>query len=125
MTSWLPIPDYGGAYEASERGQIRSLARTVDWGRHGRTKYQQRELKQFRSKNGYLCVKLSLRSASRTEYVHELVLRTFLGARPAIQERSEIRHLDGDKSNNYLSNLLYGTSRENSLDYQKHRRVMK
>jgi hypothetical protein len=125
MASWLQIPKYEGAYEASERGQIRSVARVVNWGKHGSTRYRARELKQFKSENGYWCVKLSLRGSSRTEYVHELILRSFIGPRPVIKETSAIRHLDGDKSNNYLSNLLYGTARENALDYQKHKRVSK
>ena len=123
MAVWLPIPEYEGLYEVSERGRVRSVDRVVNWGRHGETRYRQRELELFSSKNGYSCVKLAKKGVTKTEYVHELVMRTFIGARPELTEKCEIRHLDSDKTNNYLSNLLYGTARENSADYQKHRKL--
>ena len=50
-------------------------------------------------------------------YVHHLVLETFVGPRPA---GLEVRHLDGDPSNNRLDNLVYGTSTENGQDMVAH-----
>jgi len=119
MLKWLAIPDYEGLYEINERGCVRSVERVVAWGKHGSTTYRKRELRQTKTKNGYLTVKLSKKGVSKTAYVHVLVLLSFMGPRPVTDEHSEIRHLDSDKTNNYLSNLIYGTSRENSADYQK------
>ena len=119
---WFSIPGYTGLYEVSTDGRVRSVARTVAWGRHGQTRYKQKELKQFASKNGYACVKLAKRGVTRTEYVHELVLRAFAGPRPETVERGEIRHLDGDKTNNTLQNLCYGTVKENAADRVAHKR---
>jgi hypothetical protein len=59
----------------------------------------------------------------RTAYVHALVLQAFVGARPVTKDRGEIRHLDGDKTNNKLTNLVYGTVVENGADRVKHNKM--
>ena len=117
---WRPVLGYEGFYEVSSDGQVRSVTRQVPYGRHGCTIYKGRPLKTFSSKNGYKCVKLALRCNTKTAYVHELVLRAFVGPRPVIEERSEIRHLDGNKNNNSLANLKYGTIKENAEDRKRH-----
>ena len=122
---WNPVPGYEGFYEVSDLGAVRSVTRQVPYGRHGHTLYKGRVLKQFNSKNGYACVKLSLCGALRTTYVHELVLRAFVGPRPIIQSKGEIRHLDGQKTNNTLPNLVYGTVVENAADRVKHNKIRK
>ena len=45
--------------------------------------------------------------------VHQLVMRTFVGEPPAGQE---VRHKNGDPTDNRLDNLEYGTRTENILD---------
>ncbi len=116
---WTSIPGYEGFYEVSNYGNVRSLTRHVPYGRHKQTVYQGRELKQFTTAS-YKSVKLARGGVTRTHYVHVLVLLAFVGDRPLIQDRSEIRHLDGDKSNNCLSNLKYGTVKENAADKKIH-----
>jgi len=49
--------------------------------------------------------------------VHILVAYAFCGDRP---EKSLVRHLDGDGSNNYADNLKWGTPLENAKDKKKH-----
>jgi hypothetical protein len=49
--------------------------------------------------------------------VHVLVAAAFLGPCP---DGQEVRHLDGDKLNNCLDNLIYGTRSENNLDTVRH-----
>ena len=120
---WNLVPKYEGFYEVSNLGAVRSMTRQVPYGRHGHTLYIGRVLKQFSSKKGYACVKLSLCGALRTTYVHELVLRAFVGSRPVTQSRGEIRHLDGRKTNNTLTNLVYGTVVENAADRVKHNKI--
>lgn len=46
-------------------------------------------------------------------YVHHLVMENFLYSRP---RHLETRHLDGDSLNNKLTNLKYGTHKENEND---------
>lgn len=49
--------------------------------------------------------------------VHTLVMLAFVGPRP---KGMHCRHLDGNPTNNSLSNLEYGTVTENQLDRARH-----
>ena len=51
-------------------------------------------------------------------YVHQLVVRAFLGP-PPTSEHSQINHKDGDKANNAVCNLEYATPRENRTHFLK------
>ena len=116
---WASVPGYEGFYEVSNYGDARSLTRSVPYGKHKGATYKGRELKQFVT-NSYLSVKLAKAGVAKTLYVHDLVLLAFEGRRPDFGSRGEIRHLDGDKFNNLLSNLKYGTTKENAADRKLH-----
>jgi hypothetical protein len=120
MEMWTAIPGYEGFYEVSNYGNVRSLTRQVPYGRHKGMTYKGRDIKQFFT-NNYLSVKLARAGITKTAYVHELVLAAFEGTRPQMTERCEIRHLDGQKTNNHIDNLTYGTTRENAADRKLHR----
>jgi hypothetical protein len=119
MELWTAIPGYEGFYEVSNFGNIRSLTRFVPYGRHQGMTYTGKDIKQFIS-GKYLSVKLSRTGVTKTRYTHELVLLAFEGVKPKMDVRCEIRHLDGDKLNNALSNLKYGTIKENYDDRKLH-----
>lgn len=76
-------------------------------------RYKGRELAASVAGNGYPMIKVR----NKTWYVHALVMETFVGPRP---EGSEIRHLDGDRCNNRVDNLKYGTHSENMMDRERH-----
>jgi hypothetical protein len=100
---WKLIPGFDGMYEASNLGRLRSK-----W-RGGRI------LRQCVKDTGYLFVNLSGGNVRRT---HSLVMQAFHGLRP---RGLEVRHLDGDKTNNALTNLEYATRSRNLLDKKWHR----
>lgn len=52
-----------------------------------------------------------------TRYVHRLVLEAFIGPCP---KGMECRHLDGNATNNRLTNLQWGTRAENDADMMRH-----
>ncbi|HUT09143.1 MAG TPA: HNH endonuclease signature motif containing protein [Thermoguttaceae bacterium] len=68
-------------------------------------------------RNGYHQVKLCRNGRKYTRKVHRLILQTFTVPRPS---GHECRHLDGDPTNNALSNLVWGTPKENSADSIRH-----
>lgn len=63
-----------------------------------------------------------MRNGKRTRLkVHKLVAWNYLPARPSTSH--EIRHLDGNKMNNKATNLIWGTSKENAADRERHGRT--
>lgn len=112
---WKNIPGYVGAYQVSNMGQVRSLERYVIGGRGGRQqRVPARVLKQAQDSDGYFVVSLCGKP-KKVAKVGRLVLLAFIG-------NSELQccHGDGDKQNNNLGNLRYGTAKENAEDRTKH-----
>lgn len=116
---WRPVPGYEGAYEVSDRGRVRSLPRKIEQRSKEGGAYLRSlpgvVLRPGRMPSGHLSVALG-RGNSRC--VHALVLLAFVGPAPA---KHEVRHLDGDESNNHLSNLRYGTRSCNGRDKKWHK----
>lgn len=102
---WRPVPGYAD-YAVSDHGRVVSHKRATP-----------KLLRAFLSYNGYQQVELLRDRVGKKFKVHQLVALTFIGERP---EGMETRHLDGDKSNNAASNLIYGTRSENIRDQVKH-----
>lgn len=122
---WLPVAGYEGWYEVSDRGHVRSLDRRVSsaanrMAPNGRSYViRGRVLTSPPDKNGYPYQWLS-RNGHRKQYaVHALVCTAFNGPRP---EGQEVRHLNGQPTDNRASNLMWGTTRENSDDVKDHGR---
>lgn len=67
--------------------------------------------------NGYYSVALWKNNKERRAYVHHLVLEAFVGSRP---HGMEALHADGNRKNNCLSNLRWGTRAENVGDMMAH-----
>ena len=66
---------------------------------------------------GHLHVELYQAGKPRQFYVHALVLTSFVGSCP---DGMGCRHLDGNPANNQLSNLCWGTPKENQGDRVRH-----
>jgi hypothetical protein len=113
---WRDIPGHEGRYQASSLGRIRSLDRTVTqlgrWGRPFTRKLKGQVLRPAGNKyNPHPYVVLGHGHAGSP--VHQLVAAAFLGPRP---EGCDVRHIDGDATNNRANNLCYGSRTENILD---------
>lgn len=65
----------------------------------------------------YCAVELRQEGRGQYIFVHRLVLMTFVGPLPPGQE---CRHLNGDRTDNRLSNLAWGTRIENMQDRKRH-----
>ena len=113
---WWPIPEYEGCYEVSTDGRVRSLDREVLRGGFPMN-LRGRMLKQNKNGSGYCQVVLSGPKGQWNAFVHRLVALTFLGDP---MDGQEVRHMDGCKNNNTLSNLKWGTKSENMSDCKRH-----
>lgn len=110
---WLPIPGFDG-YDVSSHGRVRSWKRS----RKGSgLPYLIR--KPYVDSHGYKTVPLGIGVKRQVKrQVHALVALAFLGPRP--EHLLVTRHLDGNKLNNHLYNLRYGTDSENRYDAVVH-----
>lgn len=96
---WKEIPGYDGHYSVSNLGRVKRNTATS-----GRPANRIRRLSHDR--DGYLTVSLSVHNRLKSEKVHQLVLRAFIGPRG---RRIEVNHKDGKKDNPRLDNLEYVT----------------
>ena len=111
---WKPIPGYNH-YEVSNLGNVRSIDRWLRFGRTEKLRFTKgRILRKCRNDGGYEQITLNRRTGC---HVHQLVLLAFVGPRP---KGMEALHGDGNKANNRLDNLRYGTRSENQLDRRNH-----
>ena len=94
---WKDIKDYEGLYQVSNLGRVKRITTG-------------RVLKPLKHANGYLMVKLSKNSIVYTKTVHRLVAEAFI---PNPEHKSEINHIDENKTNNSLDNLEWMTRKEN------------
>ena len=62
-------------------------------------------------KSGYRIVNLSFEGKTKTFYIHRLVAQAHI---PNPENKATVNHIDGDKSNNRVSNLEWTTRSENS-----------
>lgn len=108
---WKDILEYKGLYQISTHGRVKRL---IGWKCS-----RERIIKQrwWRKGFSYLCVELCKNGKRKPYKIHRLVLETFTGPLP---HGKESRHLDGNRINNHLNNLQYGTKSENTLDSVRH-----
>lgn len=95
------INDYGYRYFVDESGNVFSLLNGV---------YS--PLKQRVHCQGYIRFALCENGIVKQFYAHRLVAEQFL---PKIEGKDFVNHLDGDKTNNHVSNLEWCTKKENSV----------
>ncbi len=104
---WAPVAGHGGFYEVSDQGRVLSHKGPAP-----------KILRQYQDRHGHLRVALYSGGRSSKRFAHRLVLQAFVGDQPP---GMEVRHLDGNPTNNALENLAYGTRSQNMLDKKWHR----
>jgi DNA-binding XRE family transcriptional regulator len=112
-TRYLPIHGFPG-YEVGDDGTVWSCKRQrADVASQG----IMRRVKPGVTQTGYFRVDLYRNGKAQHRYVHRLVLEAFSGS---CSDEMECRHLDGNKANNRLTNLVWGTRLENAVDRRLH-----
>lgn len=102
---WLPMPN-NPRYQISNYGNIKSLS----YNKSGKEKL----LKKFLTKYGYETVSIQENGKSKTKWVHRLVAELFI---PNPENKPQVNHIDGNKSNNRADNLEWATGSENVQHY--------
>ena len=105
-----PIPNFTG-YKVDRDGAVWSNRQSIGnkWKR----------MKQSINRNGYKFVAIVRDDGARkTVKVHRLMLLAYVGE--PLPHQTHTRHLDGDPLNNRISNLAWGTPKENAADSRFH-----
>lgn len=109
---WKPIIGYEGFYEISNYGRVRSY-----YKKNGRTISNiPRLLKGKVDKDGYIEYSLSNNGVQKFKRGHRLVMENFT-SNP--ENKPQVNHIDGNKSNNHINNLEWVTQQENTLHAYK------
>lgn len=101
-------------YEVTPYGSVFSVS--SNWRGLGR-----RRLADHPNSDGYLRVRLTIDGKRKSYLVHSLVAAKFLPPRPSMKH--EICHIDGNRRNNLVSNLRWGTRKDNASDRERHGRT--
>jgi hypothetical protein len=113
---WKPVVGYESVYEVSSCGRVKSLQRMArTW--YGYRTVSERILRPTVDIYGYLFIVLCVNMKRKVGKIHILVLTAFKGIKPV---GLETRHLDGDKTNNNIENLEWGTKKLNGEDRVRH-----
>lgn len=114
--TWKDHPDYP-VIQVSDQGRVYRKPRTVIRGQDKYTLSGRIAALNTGSKTGHLKVAIRMDGQYYHAWVHRLVLETFVGPCPP---GHEALHGDGGPKDNRLSNLRWGTSKENSEDTIRH-----
>lgn len=95
---WRWVDGYEGVYEISNQGRLRKYKRS------GESKI----VKTFICA-GYECVGLIYKGKKRHTRIHNLVAEAFISPK---KNGFQVHHIDGNKSNNVLSNIAYISSKD-------------
>jgi hypothetical protein len=92
-----PIKDFEGLYEISNLGKVKNLKTN-------------RILKTQILKIGYKSINLCKNSKLTTKYIHRLIATAFI---PNLENKPEVNHINGIKTDNQILNLEWTTHKEN------------
>lgn len=110
--SWIDIKDFEGKYQISNLGRIKSILRKLN-SRYGQNRtLNEKFLSLNKDKNThYVSITLSKDNKRFTKSIHRLVAQAFI---PNPENKCCVNHIDGNPSNNLLTNLEWVTMKENS-----------
>lgn len=111
IEEWLDIPEYEDAYQVSSLGCVRSLPRTVRWGKDGTRRIDGKVLSPIArgdGKAGSLTVNLKLAGNNRLVSIARLVYGAFVGPIPS---NGRVFHANLDESDNRVDNLTLNRPR--------------
>lgn len=114
---WKDIEGYEGCYRISSIGRVKSLERTVRCHKNANgidtvKTLEKMFLKPMIRRGGYFFVQLSKNGVKTSFSIHRLVISAFT---PNVDNKPQINHINGIKTDNRIENLEWCTSLENQM----------
>ena len=104
------IPGYENCYAITEDGQVWSY-------------YRKRFITLHKTRVGYYEARLHKKGVCKNYGVHRLVMMTY---KPVDNMESlDVNHLDEDKSNNHISNLVWASHKDNCNYGNRNQKISK
>lgn len=100
--TWKPIPGYEDYYEVSTLGRVKRIK--------GKKGTHIGRILEGTLRNGYLTVELASDDAAKVYRINRLVAQTFI---PNPENKLEVNHINGIKTDNRVENLEWATHNEN------------
>lgn len=108
---WMPIEGYEGLYEVSNLGRVKRLLKTCKYINNKSSTPRTEHLKYPTLNNyGYYKVTLWKNNNRAFFYLHRIIAKAFI---PNPDNKPEVNHINGIKTDNNLSNLEWVTTAEN------------
>ena len=113
---WKDIEGYEGLYQVSNYGRVRSLDRYVKQNHNTKQLKKGKLIQPIKDCKGYLRLKLCKENTSKRVKIHRLVAQAFI---PNPENKPQVNHIDGNKTNNRIQNLEWCTNSENQIHAYK------
>lgn len=107
---WKDVVGLEGYYMVSNVGRVKSCERTFICGRGGERKTTEHIIKTVLKKNGYVHCTVSVEGKIYYMSVHRMVAEAFI---PNPENKTQVNHINTNKSDNRVDNLEWSTSKEN------------
>lgn len=109
---WKDVVGYEGLYQVSNIGNVRSLSRKRYTGGVLKERVLRKRPAVTRKGNKYYRVALFKNGKRANLSIHRLVAEAFI---QNTENKPYINHIDGNPSNNHVTNLEWCTAKENTI----------
>jgi len=107
---WETIEGFNGAYQVSNFGNIKSLSRLIKCKGGAFRKTKEHVLEPVIDRKGYCRIGLHEGGNMDVFMVHRIVAKYFI---PNPENKPQVNHINGNPSDNHISNLEWATAKEN------------